>query len=75
MKKICFSYKTLLAAAIIILCDFLLPLLAAGLYAARLIREGVNANKAASDAGFSDYSTFHRAFRESFSISPGELKK
>ena len=45
------------------------------LYAARLIREGVNANKAASDAGFSDYSTFHRAFRESFSISPGELKK
>lgn len=45
------------------------------LYAARLIREGVNANKAAEDAGFSDYSTFHRAFKESFSISPGELKK
>lgn len=45
------------------------------LYAARLIREGVNANKAASDAGFSDYSAFHRAFRESFSVSPGELKK
>lgn len=45
------------------------------LYAARLIREGVNANKAAADAGFSDYSTFHRAFRECFSISPGELKK
>ena len=45
------------------------------LYAAKLIREGVNANKAASDAGFSDYSTFHRAFRESFSVSPGELKK
>ncbi len=44
------------------------------LYAARLIREGVNANKAASDAGFSDYSAFHRAFRESFSVNPGELK-
>ena len=45
------------------------------LYAARLIREGVNANKAAADAGFSDYSTVHRAFKESFSVSPGELKK
>lgn len=45
------------------------------LYAAKLIREGVNANKAAADAGFSDYSAFHRAFRESFSVSPGELKK
>lgn len=45
------------------------------LYAAKLIREGVNANKAASDAGFADYSAFHRAFRESFSVSPGELKK
>ena len=45
------------------------------LYAARLIREGVNANKAASDAGFSDYSVFHRAFKDSFGISPGDLKK
>lgn len=45
------------------------------LYAARLIREGISANKAAIDSGFSDYSTFHRAFRESFGISPGELKK
>ena len=45
------------------------------LYAARLIRSGVSANKAAADSGFSDYSAFHRAFRESFSISPGELKK
>ncbi|MDO5001912.1 MAG: AraC family transcriptional regulator [Eubacteriales bacterium] len=45
------------------------------LYAARLIREGIPANKAAADSGFSDYSTFHRAFRESFGISPGELKK
>lgn len=45
------------------------------LYAARLIREGTPANKAAADSGFSDYSTFHRAFRESFGISPGELKR
>ena len=44
------------------------------LYAAKLIRGGVNANKAAADSGFSDYSAFHRAFRECFSISPGDLK-
>ncbi len=45
------------------------------LAAARLIREGTAANKAALDAGFGDYSAFHRAFKESFGISPGELKK
>ena len=45
------------------------------LAAARLIREGTPANKAAADAGFGDYSAFHRAFRESFGISPGQLKK
>ena len=45
------------------------------LYAARLIREGINANKAAADSCFADYSSFHRAFRESFGMSPGELKK
>lgn len=45
------------------------------LYAARLIREGINANIAAGEAGFSDYSAFHRAFKDSFGISPGELKK
>lgn len=45
------------------------------LYAARLIREGINANKAAADSGFADYSSFHRAFRESFGMNPGELKK
>ncbi|MGI5976276.1 MAG: helix-turn-helix domain-containing protein [Candidatus Limivicinus sp.] len=44
------------------------------MYAARLIREGTSANKAAADSGFADYSTFHRAFRESFGISPGQLK-
>ena len=45
------------------------------LYAARLIREGTNANQAAESAGFADYSAFHRAFRASFGISPGQLKK
>lgn len=45
------------------------------MYAARLIREGVNANKAAADSGFADYSAFHRAFKESFGISPGKLKR
>ena len=44
------------------------------LCAARLIREGVPAGKAALDSGFADYSAFHRAFRESFGMSPGSLK-
>ena len=43
--------------------------------ASRLIREGVPAVKAASDSGFGDYSAFHRAFKESFGISPGSLKR
>ena len=41
--------------------------------AARLIREGVPAAKAAEDCGYSDYSAFHRAFKESFGVSPGKL--
>jgi len=41
--------------------------------AARLIREGMSAGKAASESGFADYSAFHRAFRESFGTSPGKL--
>ena len=41
--------------------------------AARLIREGAPAAKAASDSGFGDYSAFHRAFKESFGISPGKM--
>ena len=45
------------------------------LYAARLIREGESASRAAAESGFSDYSAFHRAFRECFGISPGQLKK
>ena len=45
------------------------------LYAARLIREGESAARAAAESGFSDYSALHRAFRECFGISPGQLKK
>lgn len=45
------------------------------MHAARLIREGVPAGRAAIDSGFADYSAFHRAFRDSFGISPGSLKK
>ena len=45
------------------------------LHAARLIREGMPVSKAAAESGFGDYSAFHRAFRESFGISPGELKR
>ncbi len=44
------------------------------LYAAQLIRTGVSVNKAAIDSGFEEYSTFFRAFRECFGISPGHLK-
>ena len=44
------------------------------LYAAQLIRQGVSVNKAAADSGFEEYSTFFRAFRECFGVSPGQLK-
>ena len=43
------------------------------LYSSRLIRAGVPVNRAAEEAGFTDYSVFHRAFRESFGIAPGQL--
>lgn len=45
------------------------------LHAAREIRAGVPVSQAAVDAGFTDYSTFHRAFKETFGIAPGQLKK
>lgn len=45
------------------------------LTAARLLREGVPAARAAAESGFGDYSAFHRAFRESFGLNPGELRK
>lgn len=43
------------------------------MHAARLIREGVPAAKAAAESGFGDYSAFHRAFKESFGVSPGKM--
>ena len=43
--------------------------------AARLIREGMGAASAAVECGFSDYSAFHRAFTDTFGVSPGKLKK
>lgn len=43
--------------------------------AARLIREGVPAVRAAAECGFSDYSAFHRAFTSTFGVSPGKIKK
>ena len=42
--------------------------------AARLIRSGVPVGKVALDCGFSDYSTFYRAFRRTFGASPGDIK-
>ena len=45
------------------------------LKAAQLIREGAPVTKAAAECGFNDYSAFHRAFRDTFNISPSELKR
>ncbi len=42
--------------------------------AARLIREGMSASNAAGECGFSDYSAFHRAFTQTFGVSPGKIK-
>lgn len=42
--------------------------------AARLLREGVPAVRAAAECGFSDYSSFHRAFTKTFGVSPGKIK-
>ncbi len=45
------------------------------LYASRLIREGVPAGQAAQESGFSDYSTFSRAFRDCFNARPSDIKR
>ena len=45
------------------------------LYASRLIREGVPTGQAAQESGFSDYSTFSRAFRDCFNARPSDIKK
>jgi len=44
------------------------------LYSARLIRAGTPVSRAAEEAGFADYSTFHRAFKECFGMAPGQLR-
>ena len=44
------------------------------LCAARMIRDGTPASKAASACGFQDYSTFHRAFSVCFGCTPGSIK-
>jgi len=43
--------------------------------AAQLIRAGTPVTKAAAECGYNDYSAFHRAFRDTFGISPAELKR
>ena len=44
------------------------------LLAGELIRSGVPVMKAAEQAGFSEYSTFLRAFRKTFQVSPREFR-
>ena len=44
------------------------------LRAGELIRQGVPVMKAAEQAGFSDYSTFLRAFQKTFHMSPKEFR-
>ena len=42
---------------------------------ARLIREGMPAMRASAECGFTDYSAFHRAFTQTFGVSPAKIKK
>ena len=44
------------------------------LRAGELIRQGVSVTRAAEQVGFSDYSTFLRAFRKTFHMSPKEFR-
>ena len=44
------------------------------LRAGEMIRQGVSVTKAAEQVGFSDYSTFLRAFRKTFHMSPKEFR-
>lgn len=43
--------------------------------ASQLIRSGWTVTKAATECGFKDYSTFNRAFKEMFKITPASLKR
>lgn len=44
------------------------------LRAGEMIRQGISVTKAAEQVGFSDYSTFLRAFRKTFHMSPKEFR-
>ena len=43
--------------------------------AKNLIAEGVGLEQLCEQVGFSDYSTFYRAFKQEFGISPRQYKK
>lgn len=43
--------------------------------AKRIIRQGVSLSQAASDVGFSDQSSFGRAFQKEYGVSPGQWRK
>jgi AraC-like DNA-binding protein len=45
------------------------------LYAAELMQQGMSATKACTTCGFSDYSTFLRAFKKTFGSAPTQIKK
>lgn len=45
------------------------------LHASRLIREGMDSAAAAEKSGFGDYSSFYRAFKSTFGVSPRSLKR
>lgn len=45
------------------------------LNASRLIREGMDSSAAAEKSGFGDYSSFYRAFKSTFGVSPRSLKR
>lgn len=44
------------------------------LYAAKLIRGGMPAGRAAAESGYTDYSAFFRAFRDCFGASPSDIQ-
>lgn len=43
-------------------------------YANELLRDGVRANDAAAESGFSDYTVFYKSFKKAYSVSPTNIK-